>query len=126
MNNQNNYYGSYQYNNYNSPYMRPRPEKSSIAALVCGILATLCCCFGYAGIVFGVVAVFLAFNSRKKHGKFDSLALVGLILGIFGAVISLIAVVSVYLIPEELFDQYFNEYYQQFENGLGSGINPDF
>lgn len=116
---------SYQYNNYNSPYMRPNKNPMSIASMVCGILSTVCCCFGYVGAVLGIIAVILAFISRKESGKFDAMAVTGLALGIFGAAISIISLLSLYLIPEDVFNEYFDSYYEQFGQD-GTFGNSDF
>ena len=115
-------YNPYSYNNYNSPYMKPKQKPSSVAALVFGILSTLCCCFAYAGAVFGVIAVILAVSSRRESGKFDTLSTVGLILGIFGAAISILTIISLYIVPEDVFNQYFEEYYSQFS---GTSAYPE-
>ncbi len=117
---------SYQYNNFNSPYMRPRSNALAIGSMLCGIFSTVCCCFGYIGAVLGIIAVILAVLSKKEVGRYEPMAVTGLVLGIFGAAISLITVISLYLVPEdvfnEYFDAYFEEYYKQFENG---GLGPD-
>lgn len=132
-NNQNNEYNSdtqngygsynqnYQYNPYNNinPYGRRQTNPLSVASMILGILATVCCCLGYAGAFFGVVAIVLAVLSSKKAGNFDAMAIAGLILGIFGLVISVFMIVSIYLIPEDVFNEYFDQYYEQFE-GAGS------
>ena len=103
----------------------------SVAALISGVLAILCCCLGYTGIVFGAVAVALSIFSRKKLGYFDGMAIAGLILGIFGFVFGVAMLVMTYTLPEEVK----NEIYKELQNALeagktatenGEGLDGDF
>ena len=110
--NDNYQYNSYQDNNFNNPYERRQNSPLSIASLVLGILSSICCCIGYAGVVFGIVAIVLAILSRRELGRFEAMATVGLVLGIFGAVISVITIISVLLLPEDAFDAYFDAYFE--------------
>lgn len=59
----------------------------SIVSLVTGILSILCCCFTFIGLPLGIIAIVFSVVSRKKLGYFDGMAVAGLVLGIFGAVI---------------------------------------
>ena len=89
----------------------------SVASLVLGILSVVCCCLGYAGALFAVGAIVFAIVARRTLGYFDGLAIAGLVLGIFGAVFSISAIISTMLIPPEFWE----EYYQEFENGTLPG-----
>lgn len=86
----------------------------SMAALIAGVLAILCCCLGYTGIVFGAVAVTLSIVSRKKLGYFDGMSIAGLILGIFGFVFGVAMLVMTFTLPEDVK----NEIYKELENAL--------
>ena len=128
-NNQNNGYNyyrnnSYDYNNFNSPYMKNRQNPLSVAAMILGILSSICCCLGYAGIIFGIAAIVIACFSKKENGRFDPMALVGLVLGIFGLVLSASMLAMILLAPEDVLDEYFNSYFEQF--GQGMDEIPDF
>ena len=125
-NNQHNYYNnnSYDYNNFNSPYMKNRQNPLSIAAMILGILSSVCCCIGYAGIIFGIAAIAVACFARKEAGRFEPMAAVGLVLGIFGAVLSASMLAVILLMPEDALNEYFNQYFEQF--GAGFEEMPDF
>ena len=86
----------------------------SMAALIAGVLAIMCCFLGYTGIVFGAVAVTLSIVSRKKLGYFDGMSIAGLILGIFGFVFGVAILVMTFTLPEEVK----NELYKELENAL--------
>ncbi len=112
-------YNSYHYNNYNSPYMRPKSNSLSTASMIFGILSMVGTSVGYAGIVFGIVAIVLSLMARKETGRFESSATVGMALGILGLVISTLIVISLFTISEEIFDEYIRKYFEEF------GITPE-
>lgn len=64
-----------------------------IASLVCGIISLICCCFGFtfivgvAGIILGVLGIVKAQQGKK------TMAIVGLILSVLGAVFGLIILI---------------------------------
>ena len=103
----------------------------SMAALISGVLAILCCCLGYTGIVFGAVAVALSIVSRKKLGYFDGMAIAGLILGIFGFVFGVAILVMTFTLPEEVKNEIYKELQGALEAGNaatenGDGLGGDF
>ncbi len=68
------------------PFDKPKTMAYSVVALVLSILSVVCCCSGFVSAVFGVVAIVFAIVSRVHLGYFDSMSIVGLILGIIGVV----------------------------------------
>ena len=62
------------------------------ASLVMGILSLICCCCGYAGIVFGALGIVFALLS-KKDGPMCSQAKTGLTLSIIGLVLAVVSIV---------------------------------
>lgn len=90
---------------------KPKTMGWSVASLVLGIISVVCCCFGYASLILGVLAIVFSVLSRKSLGYFDGLSIAGLILGIFGLVFGLAVVIGALLVPEELLEDYFQQYY---------------
>ena len=90
----------------------------SVASMVCGIISVICCCTGYAGVIFGILAIVFAIISRKILGYFDGMAIAGLVLGIIGTVLGATLLVATYSIDDadmqKFLDEYMEEYYQQF------------
>ena len=104
----------------------PKSMVYSIIALVAGILSTVLCCTAYGGLFFGVVAVVFAIVSKKHLGYFDTMTIVGLILGIFGFLFSLVAlIISLALFNNESFWEEILKALEEAEkenpNGSGSG-----
>lgn len=112
----NNYYG-------NSPApIQPTDSKTfSIVSLVTGILSVLigCCCTPYIAIILGVVAIVFAALSKKKNGKFDGLAIAGLVCGIVGTVFG---VLSIIIAQTEFYQNYLEEVKSYLES-LGFDLN---
>jgi hypothetical protein len=79
---------------YGGPYGQPAPapQKNSDAmiALICGIIAIICCPSIILSLVLGIVAIVFAVKA-KKTGP-DGKATAGLVLGIIGAALSAIMV----------------------------------
>jgi len=65
---------------------KPKTLGWSVASLVMGIVSLFTCLFGWASIVFGVIAIAFAIISRFSLGYFEGKSIIGLILGIFGTV----------------------------------------
>ncbi len=65
----------------------------SLASLILGILSILLCLFYYVSIPLAVCAIISAFISRKNFGFFDQITLIGIILGLVGAVFGVFTLV---------------------------------
>ena len=63
----------------------------SLASLTLGILSILLCLVYYVAIPLAICAVVAAFVSRKNFGFFDQITIIGLILGLVGAVFGIFA-----------------------------------
>ncbi len=98
---------------------RPKTKGWSVASLVLGILSVVCCCIGYAGIVFGIAAIAVSIISRRSLGYFDGMCIGGLLLGIFGTVFAIATLVVIATIPEEYFDEFWAEFEKSFEDAGG-------
>lgn len=68
---------------------RARTRIWSVLSLTLAILSALLCPFWQAGIILAVLSVGTSLLSRRLLGFFDSIALWGLIIGIFGCVFCL-------------------------------------
>jgi hypothetical protein len=90
---------------------RPTPDSSrnegtATGALVGGILALLCGVAGGAGVVIGPVAVVLGLTARRRIRqapgalKGDGLAVAGIVMGIVGAVISIVWILVLVANPD--------------------------
>ena len=91
---------------------RPKTMGWSVAALVLGIVSVVCCCFGWASLILGVLAIVFAVISRRSLGYFDGMSIAGLILGIFGIVFGVAAIIGAFLLPEDFIPQdFFQDYY---------------
>lgn len=68
---------------------RPKTRVWSILAIVFGALSVLCCCcFDFAGVVFGIASIVFAIISRKTLGYFDTTSIIAIIIAIFGIILS--------------------------------------
>ena len=65
----------------------------SIASMVCGILALLCCCSGFFGIVLSIGAVVLGVISIKNNYDGKGMAIAGLITGGIGLLFALLMII---------------------------------
>ncbi len=78
---------------------RPRTMLYSILSLICGIASfILCCCGGWFGLGIGALAIAFSIISRHHLGYFDGKSVVGLVLGICGAVFGIAFIVLEYLV----------------------------
>lgn len=76
-----------------NPAPKPSVDGLGIASLVLGVISLCCCCFVEVSALFGGVAIALACISRAKLGRFSGSAVAGLVCGIFGALIGIVALV---------------------------------
>ncbi len=75
-------------------YAIPKATKiCSILSLISAVLAVLLCPIYYVGIALGFLAIVLAVVSSMRLGYFDSLSVVGLIIGIFGLIFSVFVLI---------------------------------
>ena len=75
---------------------KPKTLGWSVASMIFGILSLICCCIPFGGLFFSAAAIVLAVVARKTLKYFDGMAIAGLILGIFGAVMGVTGVVFTY------------------------------
>lgn len=73
----------------------------SIISTVLSALSVLLCLFPWVSFVFGALGILFAIFSRKNLGYFDNISLVGLIVGIFGTVFSVMGLIFVYALEEK-------------------------
>lgn len=89
---QNAYGGQPQYDQYDPNLNQAGESKGlSIAALVVGILANICCCTGPVAFVMGVAAIIMGAIGQGKGGK--GMAIAGIVLGgisIFSSIVYMI------------------------------------
>ncbi len=94
--NQNNNQSNYSYGGGQYPQYEEQPSGNrgmAIASLVVGILSILCCCCAYLSVILGIVGIVLAVLSRPKDGKFEGVAMGGLICSIVGLVLGVILII---------------------------------
>lgn len=89
----------------------------SLAAMISGIFSVVFCFTGYAGLIFGVLAIVFAIISRKNLGYFDGRATLGLILGIIGFVLSLALIIATYTMDADLI-KYITEYIEEYQKTI--------
>ena len=63
----------------------------SLASLALGALSILLCFFYYVSLPLAILAIIFTFVSRKNFGFFDQITLIGIILGLVGAVFGVFA-----------------------------------
>ncbi len=100
---------------------RPKTQGWSVASMVLGILSVVCCCcfFPIGGVVFAVAAIVLSAVSCQSLGYFDGMAIAGLILGIFGMIFSIMAIITVILTNGDFFKQFYEEFQKNMDqNGV--------
>ena len=114
------YYQNQQQNNEmngNSPMPDPRFRALSIASMACGICSLVLCCTGLLSIPAGALGILFALLTRKKGQRMNSmcvagiwLSCVGLALGIF---ITVSSIVTVFTDPSYLnmLDQMYQQMY---------------
>ncbi|MBQ4523180.1 MAG: DUF4190 domain-containing protein [Lachnospiraceae bacterium] len=87
--------------NYQYQEQNPSVQQSSkgadglaVASLVCGIISVvMICCCTYLGVILGIIAVVMGVLSKDEYGNKSTMAKVGIVLGILGAVLSLLWIV---------------------------------
>ena len=84
---------SYEAQPYTPETEKEKNDPKAIASLICGIASIVCCCSGIIGIGAGVAAIITGILSRKNKPENNTMATVGLILGIAGAVLSVAAII---------------------------------
>ena len=82
-------------------YGRPKSLGWSVASLVMGAVSLFTCSFGWASIIFGILAIVFAIAARRILGYFDGKAIAGLVLGIFGTVFGTVMIIYVYSIGDD-------------------------
>ena len=89
---------------------KKKTKAFSIVSMITGILSILCCCVVWEGLPLGIIAIVFAAISRKKLGYFDGMAVAGLVLGIFGAVIgTVIFILSLTPLVDTIISEMTNE-----------------
>ncbi len=83
---------------------RPKTMAYSVASLLLSLMSLVCCCTGAISMLFGILAVVFAILSRRHLGYFDTMALIGLIVGIVGAVFGAFAFILDLLSATEGFE----------------------
>jgi hypothetical protein len=89
-------------------YGAPTNAGTAVGALVCGILSLICGFLGGCGIVFGPIAIVLGLNARKKIRRSngmvtgEGLATAGIVLGIVGALLSVIVLAIAFSDPDTM------------------------
>ncbi len=99
--NMNGYNGGYNqgygYNNYNDPNQIHKGKAT--AAKICGILSVIPCCWGWIGIILGIVGVVMAGQYSKATGDADDgSANVGKICGIIGIVCGVVYMILAFTV----------------------------
>lgn len=78
---------------------KPRTMLYSVLSIVCGLASFLLCFFGgWFSLGIGALAIAFSIISRRHLGYFDGKSIIGLILGICGAVFGIAFIVLGYLI----------------------------
>ena len=80
-------------------YEELMPQKNnrrswSVAALVLSVFSVLCCPLPVLGIILGAFALVFVVVSRISLGYFDKISVGALILGVFGVVFGVCAIVA--------------------------------
>ncbi len=108
--------------NQNMPQENPRYRGLSIASMVCGICSLVMCCTGILSISTGALGILFALLTRKSGQRMNTmcvtgiwLSCVGLALGIFITVSSMI---TVFTDPA-----YYNMLDQMYQQMYGVGID---
>ncbi|MBQ7314806.1 MAG: DUF4190 domain-containing protein [Clostridia bacterium] len=101
---------------------KPKTKAFSIVSLITGIVSLISCCTMVLPVICGVLAIVFAIVAKKHLGYFDTMALLGLIFGIFGflfGVVILIGIVTLSL--DETFWEMIEEIEQSYPSGDISG-----
>ena len=105
---------------------KPKTLGWSVASLVMGIVSLSTCLFGWASIVFGVIAIAFAIISRFSLGYFEGKSIIGLILGIFGTVFGISMIIFIYSMGDEDQKYLWDIVKKMFENSKNNGAGADF
>lgn len=116
--------------NYNTNYNVKTQSEAETISLICGIVGIMCTCgscclscFGpianIIGIIVGIAAVIFAFTSKRETGKYSEVAMIGLVLGCFSIIASvllilfwiLVVVLQVVAIPAGAYYDSYNNYF---------------
>ena len=81
---------------------KPKTRAFSVVSLSLGIISILLCFVGWLGFILGAAAIALSIVSRVKLGYFDSMAVAGLILGIFGVVFGVFYIIFTMIFGPDL------------------------
>ena len=81
----------------------------SVASMVLGIFSIVYCIVPFVGLLFSTLAIALSVVARKKLKYFDGMAIAGLILGIFGAVIGITVIVLAYGPISEMYEKFLSQ-----------------
>ncbi len=112
--------------NLNAP--SARSKGFAITSLVLGILSLVCCCTVYLPPVLGVLAIVFGILSRSGNPKrMSAMAIVGIILGVIGMVVS-IAIIAfafwiVTLSADEMIAIFGQEFYDAFWEAYNESLN---
>lgn len=66
----------------------------SIASMICGIVAIVCCCLGWFSLIVAIAAVVLGIISIVKDAEGKGMAIAGIITGGIGLILALIMVIA--------------------------------
>ena len=81
----------------------------SVSSMVLGILSIVYCIVPFIGLLLSALAIALSVVARKKLKYFDGMAIAGLILGIFGAVIGITVIVLAYGPISEMYEKFLSQ-----------------
>lgn len=87
---------------------RPKTLGWSVASLVFAVFSVIFSFVPWLAIVFGVLAVGFSLISRKKLGYFSVPSVIGLIIGIFGAVLGVGVIIVNNVIDPEFINKIFS------------------
>ena len=100
---------------------QPRTMLYSILSLVCGLASlVLGCCGGWFGLGIGALAIAFSIIARHHLGYFDTKAVIGLVLGIAGAVFGVAVIVLDGLIASGALDAYLEDLLKDIDPDAGS------
>ena len=105
---------------------RPKTLGWSVASLAMGIVSLFTCSFGWASIIFGVIAIIFAAVSRVILGYFDGKSIGGLILGIFGTVFGVAMIIFIYSLGEDDNKYLWDIFKKMYEDSQNNGTGADF
>ncbi|MBQ8350793.1 MAG: DUF4190 domain-containing protein [Clostridia bacterium] len=103
---------------YFDPYASPMQRQSkafSIASLVLGIVAIVCCCLSPVSLICAVLAIVFAVLHRRQVGFFEGMSIAGLVCGIIGAVLAIYLIVDSIMNPVVMDEAFWEEYYKMMD-----------